>query len=328
MIALLLACAAPSADSASADAADRCGELDWYTVGAPFALTWCASCHAAGLEGAARHGAPAGIDLATLEGVRAQASASRRRIEAGTMPPAGGPSEVDVARFLDWLECDSGANSADIVHFPAATRPESAIRGAWEVAHEVTIEADFLEGLTVTATQLGQGSTTGLATLSIERYILTNTEAWLVERERYAEDGSPVFVDTWEPPLHVLADRDSWVARSTRTHTTPDASPSHDETWSFTRGPDPDADPRLSDPMAQFVRGLEDATGAEMAFSLSSSRGLDARRFADVGEFVDPDGAVFDVRLLGALPFPGGLPAFPLAAGQQWNAFLLQWDPL
>jgi hypothetical protein len=322
MLLALLACDTPAPATPDEEAA-ACG--DWDTVGAPYVTTWCASCHSARLGEGARYGAPVGLDLADLDGVRANATAARAAVERGSMPPTGGPSEAETARFLAWLACDAPGEG---VALPLAAPPERVYGGSWEVWNDVTVEDDFPEGLTLTATRIGLGVTTATGVMAAERYTVTDTEAWLVERARYDEDGATLFVDTWEPPLRVLTDLDEWDVRTTRTHDTPDGTFVREETWRFTQSADPAPDGRLLGPDMRSIAGFDAETGAEISYTISAARGVDARRFADVGDFADPEGAVFDVRQFSAMPRGFDLPAFPLADGQHANAGVLLWEPL
>lgn len=73
----------------------------------PFMSTWCASCHAAGLSGDDRRGAPADLNLDTHDAIREQLV--RVYAAAGdeheTMPPAGGPTLDERVLLGDWLAC-------------------------------------------------------------------------------------------------------------------------------------------------------------------------------------------------------------------------------
>lgn len=70
----------------------------------PVLDTWCGGCHAASLGGAARHGAPAGVDFDTYAGASASATAVRMRIGNGTMPPGGGVPASDLGVIVGWIE--------------------------------------------------------------------------------------------------------------------------------------------------------------------------------------------------------------------------------
>lgn len=89
---------------------DPCETHAWETVGAGFVLTWCTPCHSSGLRGAARQGAPAGVDLDDEASALALADRilARATGEAPTMPPAGGPEQAVLDDVVTWLSCATG----------------------------------------------------------------------------------------------------------------------------------------------------------------------------------------------------------------------------
>ena len=110
MLWMLIACGG-SSGSDSAEAADEpldCTETtSWASVGAPFVYTWCTPCHSPTLSGDDRQGAPDGVDFGSYEDVLTYADRIEDRIfnEAAPMPPAGGPTEAELAAMATWLEC-------------------------------------------------------------------------------------------------------------------------------------------------------------------------------------------------------------------------------
>lgn len=99
---LLLACT-----GAPADTADPCADVPavtWSSWGQGFFRTYCTSCHSA--DAVDRAGAPEGVDLDTVDDVRAYEAAIRRTVlETGTMPVGGGVPDDD-AYLLDlFLRC-------------------------------------------------------------------------------------------------------------------------------------------------------------------------------------------------------------------------------
>jgi hypothetical protein len=98
-----VAAAACSGDPAEPEPCDE--DSTWTTVGEPYARTWCTSCHSSELPLDQRYGAPAGMDFDTLAGIRAVREAAHAVVEAGRMPPAGGPEPAEAERFADWLRC-------------------------------------------------------------------------------------------------------------------------------------------------------------------------------------------------------------------------------
>jgi len=66
----------------------------------------CTMCHAQSIQGADRQGAPVGVDLDTFQRAVEWAERSNIRIQAGTMPPAGGLSSYERSLFQKWIDQD------------------------------------------------------------------------------------------------------------------------------------------------------------------------------------------------------------------------------
>ena len=101
--------AAP-ADTAAPAYDPACEEVyTWTTVGAPFVYTWCTPCHAVGLAEEDRQGAPLGVDFDTYDDVVQWISRIEDRALStdpdAWMPPAGGPSEEELAVVAAWIAC-------------------------------------------------------------------------------------------------------------------------------------------------------------------------------------------------------------------------------
>lgn len=86
--------------------------LTYANFGARFAADYCTSCHATTLTGAARAGAPPGLDLDTLAGIQAAADRIDRVAAAGPdanngdMPPGRPrPSDGERESLAVWLAC-------------------------------------------------------------------------------------------------------------------------------------------------------------------------------------------------------------------------------
>jgi hypothetical protein len=99
------------ADADSAAGVDYCHDIQ------PLLETNCTACHASTLSGAARGGAPVGIDYDTYELAVANAASGNASIQAGTMPP-GGLSPGNRALFAQWIadgmvDCGSGDGGPD-----------------------------------------------------------------------------------------------------------------------------------------------------------------------------------------------------------------------
>ena len=97
--------------------ADRqCPEESYLTFedfGGPFMFTWCNGCHASGLPEGMRQDATLGVDFDTIDEIRAWSD--RIWARAGdhnvTMPPIGGPDDVEREMLGEWLAC--GAETFD-----------------------------------------------------------------------------------------------------------------------------------------------------------------------------------------------------------------------
>jgi uncharacterized membrane protein len=63
----------------------------------------CTSCHAGSRS-------PAGIDLSTYAGVKANASVANSAIKAGAMPPGGGLSATNKQLFQSWVTAGTPNN--------------------------------------------------------------------------------------------------------------------------------------------------------------------------------------------------------------------------
>ncbi|MCA9493940.1 MAG: hypothetical protein KC621_28615, partial [Myxococcales bacterium] len=126
---LLVACGRELEASAPA-----CGDT-WEEM-EPFFLSWCASCHSSELTGDLRYGAPTGVDLDTLEGVRASSDRVRAMLEAGAMPPAGGLGEAERDATLAWLACGA----------PGLTEPAPAGCAAAETVQAPSDAGDLCTG--------------------------------------------------------------------------------------------------------------------------------------------------------------------------------------
>ena len=83
-------------------------EWNWTNVGQPFMMTWCTSCHHSELATANRQGAPTAYNFDTYSETVSHGTNVMSRVIDQTpspMPPAGGPTDAELQRLYEWLEC-------------------------------------------------------------------------------------------------------------------------------------------------------------------------------------------------------------------------------
>ena len=90
---------------------DREPPLSYATFGDGFLSTYCTGCHSSLLVGDyQRNDATTGVDFDSWEGVvNSIPVIAIRTLATGddpSMPPAGGPSSIERARFDEWLQCE------------------------------------------------------------------------------------------------------------------------------------------------------------------------------------------------------------------------------
>ena len=112
---LLIACqesvsqSTESAPSNLQQSNEDCVNVLWTynNIGKPFMMTWCTSCHHTELPEAQRAGATANVNLDTYDGVLMHLDriSVRTLSEPPTMPPAGGPSDIEIQRLREWIIC-------------------------------------------------------------------------------------------------------------------------------------------------------------------------------------------------------------------------------
>ena len=117
--AALSACGKSESDSSSAAGPDcsRSPPLTWDNYGKGHMDKHCNGCHSVLIPEAQRQGAPAGVDFNTYADViewhdRIIARSTRAVLEEPTMPPGGGPSDEELRKVLEWLECEVAADKA------------------------------------------------------------------------------------------------------------------------------------------------------------------------------------------------------------------------
>ena len=88
---------------------EGCEDIPWtyQNVGDPFMRTWCASCHHVDLPQDQRAGSPLGVNFHSYTEVISQLERIQARTlsEPMTMPPAGGPSDQELNRLREWIDC-------------------------------------------------------------------------------------------------------------------------------------------------------------------------------------------------------------------------------
>jgi hypothetical protein len=232
------------------------------------------------------------------------------------MPPGGGPTEDERRRFLDWLAC-GGPGRAEPWSGAASARD---VLGAWDVIEE-SADEDGLLVLRVYGSGTGRTATQDL--LEEERWSVGTDNAALVERSRWsADDGAWLLTDLWSPPLAAVEASGTWTWSGVRTRLDPAGEQSREEAWTFTRGPETQADPRMNGGAQERVDGMEDASGAALALWLSAAEGLVSRRFVADGALPDVSAPSWE-----SMQYPQGFrePASsPIGApGRVWSAAML-----
>ena len=145
-------------------------DLLWERDVVGFFDNWCAPCHSAEIPAEWRQGAPAGVDLDSLEQVKLWAERVRATalIEPPTMPPAGGTSQRERELVTAWLDC--GMPGAEVV-------PVDPCEGAPSVAVSVD---DDLSGLCDEGGQLViDGDVVVDASLSVDCACEVTGSVWL-----------------------------------------------------------------------------------------------------------------------------------------------------
>lgn len=112
LLASLLGCGLGAQPSDTFDAcATREVPLSYANFGEPFLERHCTGCHGTHLSGDRRFDAPPGVDLDSLESARLYKDRIQARVldpEFPQMPPGGGPTELELQRLQEWLDCDLG----------------------------------------------------------------------------------------------------------------------------------------------------------------------------------------------------------------------------
>jgi len=84
--------------------ADIEGEVTYGEHIMPILDANCISCHAADKQGAARNGAPVGVDCDSYEDAAASADRANAQIQSGAMPVGGELSDLERSLFQAWVD--------------------------------------------------------------------------------------------------------------------------------------------------------------------------------------------------------------------------------
>ena len=311
ILALLLGCSGGSknGDDRRFSGADDCGT--WVGTGQPLTLASCAPCHASGLSGAARFGAPEGVNFDTLDGVRQSADAAIAAIGRGDMPPGGGLAAADADALVAWLAC--GAPGTDN-SLPSSSAP-TGLLAASETRERVLSDVGFPDGPTLRTTLYG-GELDGQERWSEERYTVSGDRGHLAGRTLYDADGAELLVEDWDPPILVYDGAEtSWTVDTLAARSWPGSSESRAETWEITVGAPMEADSRQTDPDAETVRAtLLDAPPSgpatlELGWAMTAELSF-SRRWRLSQDEAGARSLEDHLQLTVAFPFEGN-PAFP-----------------
>ncbi len=273
----------------------------WQNTGQPLMLTWCTACHGSAVTGDRRKGAPEGVDLDTLAGVRAHADRVDVRLSLGDMPPAGGMPGDDVARLRAWLACGAQGEERPLPDFGPLDEDSAA---ALEMLAETEVDPD--DPALLRLRRHADGSAPDAAWRT-ERYLLTDSEAWLIDAVDQDDDGAVVSGIDFGAGLPLLPAGDAWEGSVEVTRWTAEGEATATETWAVQLGPTSGADTMELDLDAVEVIALSSA-GDELGWHLSPDRGV-------VAAWVDGDAgrswAALQIEAV-LVSFPADPPAFPL----------------
>jgi len=114
-----MSCGGDKADSAAATAPDcsRTPALNWDNFGKGHLDKHCNGCHSVLIPLSQRQEAPVGVDFNTYADAiewhdRIIARSTLKVLDEPTMPPGGGPSELEMGMALEWLDCEVAKDKA------------------------------------------------------------------------------------------------------------------------------------------------------------------------------------------------------------------------
>lgn len=271
----LLACAggtSPSpggGDDTGSPAQRECHQewLDYSNTGQPMLMSWCTGCHGAQVVGERRKGAPEGVDFDTLAGARQWSARIDARLAAGDMPPAGGVPQADAERLRDWLACGAPGQPNPLPDFGTSTDEGST---AYNMLVETAPDPDDAELLLVRRRPDGTAPDDAWRD---ERYLVTPTQAWLVDTVDYDDDGGVTTRAVFDPPLPLLPDDDSWTADVQVERTIDGVTTTMTESWTVTVDVAERVDSAELTQDALEILALSDA-GEELGWHVDEDRGI------------------------------------------------------
>ena len=289
--------------------AESCTD-DWWSTGQPLMLDFCAGCHSSQLLDSNRFGAPAGVDLETLEGALLHTERIRVRVlEDGDMPPGGGMSTEQLQRLAAWLDCSSQASNP---------LPSSSSETPLVMAHEFTITVTDQSGWGV----LSRSEPSG-ALWSEEYYLIEGSNVWFGGYSIFNEDLFGVTrAVLFEPMLPLASSQGSEDQTLTVSAEIEEDGvvTTEEQTWSVTTGAATLLDGRNIDRDPDEVVMISDS-GEVHVWHLSQTRILSGRWIAS------PDYLLQALRQDHYSPYsePDDEP-FPFESGDSWqeNALLIE----
>ncbi len=307
---LLLSCSSgddsrppPPGTTDSAAGTLDCGPgVTWDGFGQAFLLSYCTACHGTQVTGDARHGAPVGVDLDSLEGALAWAERIRvRTLETGDMPPAGGPHADERALLEAWLDCGLPGDENPL--------PEAQPDPSLVIGYNVRVELTEQEGL-ILVTRLVEAPAPDLreGLLRLDVYRVDAASAEYHGYEIYDADEQLVRSVSWDPPLFLLGD----ATQATQAEILDETSAgTEDQVWTLETDPQAQVDGHALDADSWALVLTEDG-GEEHGWHLSDDQGIVAR-----WAWLDGDRLDFLQVATGGFGEPG-VSDFPLRADRPW----------
>lgn len=289
--------------------------INYHTVGQPFLRTYCTSCHSAQLDGAARFGAPANVNLDTLRDARNFAARIRARsLDSNTMPPTGGIQPYEKELIAQWLDC--GTPGDEVEPLAVETTPDSI--DAHNVLAMAIRDHSNPEIIQVTR-EVNSGGTDDerLGLWSLEWYRITPDEAWFLGYDIYETPSRIGRSVRFDPELPILLREPEWNVSVMATIETDQGVEVEQQEWYGTAhflGPD-DGHERDGDPLDVVVT----REGESWRWHMSSW-------YAVTAQWVDlPDGSGWE-----SLQYMGGnaTPApemFSLHDNAMWAEKMIAW---